>query len=42
MNYPGKELEMFDKAHFWRKYLHLATKKFIGKNIVCIIQKKIK
>ena len=34
MNYPGKELEMFDKAHFWRKYLHLVTKKFIGKKIL--------
>ena len=34
MNYPGKELEMFDKAHFWRKYLHLVIKKFIGKKIL--------
>ena len=34
MNYPGKELEMFDKAHFWRKYLHLVTNKFIGKKIL--------
>ena len=34
MNYPGKELKMFDKAHFWRKYLHLVTKKFIGKKIL--------
>ena len=34
MNYPGKELEMFDKAHFWRKYLYLVTKKFIGKKIL--------
>ena len=34
MNYPCKELEMFDKAHFWRKYLHLVTKKFIGKKIL--------
>ena len=34
MIYPGKELEMFDKAHFWRKYLHLVTKKFIGKKIL--------
>ena len=34
MNYPGKELEMFDKAYFWRKYLHIVTKKFIGKKIL--------
>ena len=34
MNYPGKELEMFDKAHFWRIYLYLIVKKFIGKKIL--------
>ena len=31
MNYPGKELEMFDKANFWRNYLYLVIKKFIEK-----------
>ena len=34
MNYPGKELEIFDKAHFWRNYLYLVSKKFIGKKIL--------
>ena len=34
MNYPGKELEIFDKAHFWRTYLYLIIKKFIGKKIL--------
>ena len=34
MNYPGKELEMFDKAHCWRHYLYLVIKKFIGKKIL--------
>ena len=34
MNYPVKELEMFDKAHFWRHYLYLVIKKFIGKKIL--------
>ena len=33
MNYPGKELESFDKAHFWRNYAHFIIKKFIGKKI---------
>jgi cyclopropane fatty-acyl-phospholipid synthase-like methyltransferase len=34
MDYPGKELEIFDKAHFWRIYLYLTVKKFIGKKIL--------
>ena len=34
MNYPGKELEMFDKASFWRHYLYFVIKKFIGKKIL--------
>ena len=34
MNYPGKELEIFDKAHFWRNYTYLVVKKFIGKKIL--------
>jgi len=40
MDCPGKKLEIFDKAHFWRNYVYLVIKKFIGKNIVYIIQKK--
>ncbi|MDA9852530.1 class I SAM-dependent methyltransferase [Candidatus Pelagibacter sp.] len=34
MNYPGKELEIFDKANFWRNYLFLLIKKFIGKKVL--------
>ena len=34
MEYPGKELEIFDKAHLWRGYLYLVLKKFIGKKIL--------
>tara|TARA_Y100000816_G_scaffold123119_1_gene86527 strand:+ start:2544 stop:3230 length:687 start_codon:yes stop_codon:yes gene_type:complete len=34
MKYPGKELEIFDKASFWRNYLFLLTKKFYGKKIL--------
>ena len=34
MNYPGKELEIFDKAYFWRNYTYLLVKKFIGKKIL--------
>ena len=34
MNYPGKELELFDKASYWRKYLYLLIRKYIGKNIL--------
>ena len=28
LDYPGKELEIFDKAVFWRKYLFSKIKKF--------------
>ena len=34
MNYPGKELELFDRASFWRKYLYMNVKKFIGKKVL--------
>ena len=34
MEYPGKELEVFDKANFWRNYLYLIIKKFLGKKIL--------
>lgn len=34
LEYPGKELEIFDKATIWRNYLYLKIKKFIGKNIL--------
>ena len=34
MEYLGKELELFDKASFWRTYLYLFIKKFIGKKIL--------
>ena len=34
MNYSGKELENFDKAYFWRNYVYLCIKKFIGKKIL--------
>ena len=34
MNYPGKELELFDRASFWRKYLYMYVKKFIGKKVL--------
>ena len=33
-HYPGKELELFDKANFWRNYLYLLIRKYIGKNIL--------
>ena len=34
MNYPGKELELFDKANFWRKYIFFKTKKFIKGDVL--------
>ncbi len=34
MDYPGKELELFDKASFWRNYLYLFIKKYLGKKIL--------
>ena len=33
-NYPGKELELFDKANFWRTYLYFFINKFIGKKVL--------
>ena len=34
LNYPGKELEIFDKAIVWRKYLFYKIKKYFGKEIL--------
>ena len=34
MNYPGLELENFDKATIWRKYIYLLIKKYINNNIL--------
>ena len=34
MDYPGKELELFDKASFWRNYLYLFIKKYLGIKIL--------
>ena len=34
MNYLGKELEMFDKANIWRKYVYLLIKKYLMENIL--------
>ena len=34
MNYPGLELENFDKAIIWRKYIYLLIKKYINNNIL--------
>ena len=34
MEYPGKELELFDKASFWRNYVYLCIKKYLGKKIL--------
>ena len=28
MKYPGTELELFDKAKIWRKYIYFKTKKY--------------
>ncbi len=28
MKYPGNELELFDKAKVWRKYIYFKTKKY--------------
>ena len=30
MKYPGKELEIFDKATIWRKFIYALTKKFLS------------
>ena len=34
MNYPGKELEVFDKANFWRKYVYLLIQKYLKEVIL--------
>ena len=34
MKYPGLELENFDKAHIWRKYIYYIIKKYINGNIL--------
>ena len=34
MKYPGLELENFDKAHIWRKYIYYLIKRYINGNIL--------
>ena len=34
MKYPGAELDSFDKATIWRKYIFLLIKKFIKGNVL--------
>jgi len=34
MDYPGKELENFDKASVWRFYIYLQIRKYIKKSIL--------
>ena len=34
MKYPGNELEIFDKATIWRKYIYNLTKSYIKDNIL--------
>tara|TARA_B100001996_G_scaffold360311_1_gene326220 strand:- start:6051 stop:6737 length:687 start_codon:yes stop_codon:yes gene_type:complete len=34
MKYPGKELEIFDKAKIFQKYIYLITKKYFKNNIL--------
>ena len=34
MDYPGLELENFDKATIWRKYIYLLVKKYISNNVL--------
>ncbi len=34
MNYPGKELENFDKAKVWRFYIYRQIKKYISKSVL--------
>lgn len=34
LEYPGKELELFDKAILWRKYLYFKTKTYFGKEVL--------
>tara|TARA_B100001057_G_C22824642_1_gene940908 strand:- start:694 stop:1374 length:681 start_codon:yes stop_codon:yes gene_type:complete len=34
MDYPGKELEIFDKATFWRKYIYILVKSYLKENLL--------
>ena len=34
MKYPGAELDNFDKATIWRKYIFFQIKKFIKGNVL--------
>ena len=34
MKYPGNELEIFDKATIWRKYIYSLTKNYLKDNIL--------
>jgi SAM-dependent methyltransferase len=34
MDYPGLELENFDKAVIWRKYIYFLLKRYIKKNVL--------
>ena len=34
MKYPGEELEIFDKATFWRKYIYSITKKYFKDDLL--------
>lgn len=34
INYPGKELENFESANVWRKYIYFCVKKYLKKNIL--------
>ena len=34
MDYPGKELEIFDKAILWRKYIYFLVKKYIKNDLL--------
>ena len=34
MKYPGAELENFDKASIWRKYIFLKIRKFIKGDVL--------
>ena len=34
INYPGKELENFERANVWRKYIYFIIRKYIKENIL--------
>ena len=34
MEYPGKELEIFDKAVFWRKYIYFLVRKYLKNGLL--------